>query len=122
MADQTVPDSVPAEAVEAAAEWFSRWMGASSVRKRDREYAREVLVRAAPILVAAGRAQAAADLREIGRRFEADADQLLADGDQAGADATKQTAMGYWWAANAIVPPHEVARRNAEARLAEEAP
>lgn len=58
MADQTVPDSVPAEAVEAAAEWFSRWMGASSVRKRDREYAREVLVRAAPILVAAGRAQA----------------------------------------------------------------
>lgn len=71
MADLPVPKAeakpssseLPTEAIEAAAKWFSHWMGASSVRRRDREYAREVLAAAGPILIAAGRAQAAADIR-----------------------------------------------------------
>jgi hypothetical protein len=118
-ADQTVPDSALQDALDLAAETFDNcWVNGA-----DHQDSLKVAVTAiAPILAAAGRAQAAADLRDIGRRFEADADQLRAEGDQAGADATKQTAMGYWWAANAIVPPHEVARRNAEARIAEESP
>jgi hypothetical protein len=60
-AEAEAKPSIPEDAIEAAAAWFSHWMGASSIRRRDREYAREVLERAAPILIAAGRAQAATD-------------------------------------------------------------
>lgn len=78
MADLPVPKAeakpssseLPTEAIEAAAKWFSHWMGASSVRRRDREYAREVLAAAGPILIAAGRAQAATDIRAAADRFE----------------------------------------------------
>lgn len=61
-------DEIPTEALEAAAHWFSRWFGMSRVRKRDREYAGQVLAAAAPFLIAEGRRQAAAAIRAAAER------------------------------------------------------
>lgn len=54
------------EEIEAAAAWFSRrFFGASSVRRRDREYARQVVEAVAPILVSRVRADVAEELRPV---------------------------------------------------------
>jgi len=69
-----VKDETPTEALDAAAHWFSRWFGMPAVRKRDREYAGQVLDAAAPFLIAEGRRQAAAAIRCVDVRRIADLD------------------------------------------------
>lgn len=65
MAEQSVPDSAVKAAAEVMLRQYDEEYDASYLSWNDfADVAREVLEAAAPILVAAGRAQAAADIRD----------------------------------------------------------